>query len=76
MTGATSVLMAWYGMGVWSLTLAGLVGGLVGNIILSQATPLRLKLNIDTTIWREHGSYGAKIVGNDFLVILEGSHSN
>ncbi|NOQ16182.1 MAG: oligosaccharide flippase family protein, partial [Methyloprofundus sp.] len=67
LTGVISVLMAWYGMGVWSLTLAGLLGGLIGNVLLSRVVPLRLKLHVDTAIWREHGSYGAKIVGNDFF---------
>ncbi|NOQ14490.1 MAG: oligosaccharide flippase family protein [Methyloprofundus sp.] len=66
-TGLSSVIMAWYGMGVWSLTLAGLIGGGLGNLLLSWVTPLKLKLNFDVAIMRKHGSYGSKIVANDFF---------
>ena len=66
-TGISSVLMAWYGMGVWSLTLSGLVGGLVLNILLARVTPLSLRLNFDFAIMRRHGAYGSKIVANDIL---------
>ncbi len=66
-TGLSSVIMAWYGMGVWSLTLAGLIGGGFSNILLSWVTPLKLKLNFDLAIMRQHGRYGSKIVANDFF---------
>lgn len=66
-TGVSSVLMAWFGMGVWSLTLSGLIGGLLRNILLSRVTPLSLRLSFDTRIMRKHGAYGSKIVANDFL---------
>ncbi len=67
-TGISSVLMAWYGMGVWSLTLSGLLGGLSKNILLARATPLRLRLHFNLQIMRHHGSFGSKIVANDMLV--------
>ena len=66
-TGISSVLMARAGMGVWSLTLSGLAGGLVRNILLARVTALRLRLNFDLAIMRRHGSYGSKIVANDIL---------
>ena len=66
-TGISSVLMAWSGMGVWSLTLSGLVGGLVLNILLARVTPLSLRLNFDFAIMHRHGAYGSKIVANDIL---------
>lgn len=66
-TGFSSVLMAWYGMGVWSLTFAGLMGGVFSNILLSWVTPLTLKLHFDTSIMRQHGRFGLKIVANDFF---------
>jgi O-antigen/teichoic acid export membrane protein len=66
-TGITSVLMAWSGMGVWSLTLSGLVGGLLRNILLARVTPLSLRLNFDFAIMRRHGAYGSRIVANDIL---------
>jgi len=66
-TGISSVLMAWTGMGVWSLTLSGLAGGLVRNVLLARVTALSLRLNFDFAIMRRHGTYGSKIVANDIL---------
>ncbi len=66
-TGIVSVLMAIGGMGVWSLTLSGLVGGVCRNILLARFTPLRLRLNFDVSIMRRHSSYGFKIIVNDLL---------
>lgn len=70
LTGAVSVLMAWSGLGVWSLTLSGLVGALAKNILLARVTPLRLRLNLDWATMRRHSSYGFKITANDFLSYL------
>lgn len=66
-TGVISMLMAWAGMGVWSLTLSGLAGGLIRNIMLARVTDLRLRLNFDLAIMRKHGTYGSRIVANDIL---------
>ena len=66
-TGISSVLMAWTGMGVWSLTLSGLVGGLVRNILLARVTPLSLRLNFDIATMRRHGIYGSRVLANDIL---------
>jgi len=66
-TGISSVLMAWAGMGVWSLILSGLAGGLLRNILLARVTELRLRLHFDVSIMRTHGAYGSKIVANDIL---------
>ncbi len=46
-SGVTSALMAWAGMGVWSLVLSGLLGALFKNIWLARLTPLKLRLNLD-----------------------------
>jgi O-antigen/teichoic acid export membrane protein len=66
-TGVAGVLMAWAGMGVWSLTISGLVGALIRNILLAQMTALSLRLNFDISIMRKHGTYGSRIVLNDIL---------
>ena len=66
-TGVSSIIMAWYGMGVWSLVLSGLLGGLLSNILLGRATPLKLRLNLNRDIIRRHGAYGSKIIANDIL---------
>lgn len=75
-TGVASVLMAWSGMGVWSLTLSGLLGALSTNIMLASITPLKLRLNFDTTAMRRHSSYGLKITTNDFLSYLTRESKN
>jgi teichuronic acid exporter len=69
-TGTTSVLMAWSGMGVWSLILSGLLGALCTNIMLAMITPLKLRLSFNTEIMRKHSLYGFKITTNDFLSYL------
>jgi O-antigen/teichoic acid export membrane protein len=66
-TGIAGVIMAWFGMGVWSLILSGLIGSLFRNILLARVTPLKLRLHFDFAIMRKHGAYGSKIVANDFL---------
>lgn len=70
MTSATSCLMAWAGLGVWSLTLSGLGGAIMRNVMLARVTPLRLNANIDFRTMRKHSGYGAKITINDFLGYL------
>jgi O-antigen/teichoic acid export membrane protein len=72
----SSVLMAWAGMGVWSLALSGLVSSLVRNILLARITPLRLRLNPDWNVMRKHGGYGFKITANDFLSYLTRESKN
>lgn len=67
LTGLISCIMAWGGMGVWALTLSGLVGALIKNALLAWIAPLRLGLNFDWTRIRRHGGYGSKITINDFL---------
>lgn len=67
LTGIVSVLMAWLGMGVWSLVFSGLFGALVTNILLSFIVPLRLKLRWHIETVRKHSRYGAKITLNELL---------
>jgi len=75
-TGVASVLMAWAGMGVWSLALSGILGALSTNIMLAFITPLRLQLNFDTATMRKHSAYGFKITTNDFLSYLTRESKN
>lgn len=70
LSGASGCLMAWFGMGVWSLTLSGLLSALGRNILLSFITPLRLRVNFNFATMRRHSSYGFKITVNDFLSYL------
>lgn len=66
-TGVTGTLMAWIGMGVWSLILSGLLAGLFKNFWLAHLTPLKLRLNLDISTMRKHSAYGFKVVANDFV---------
>lgn len=70
MTGLFSVGMAWYGMGVWSLTLSGLFATFIMNLVMSRFIPIRLRFNPDMAIIRKHGSFGMKITANDFITYL------
>jgi O-antigen/teichoic acid export membrane protein len=70
LTGASSILMAAAGMGVWSLTLAGLAGGVLSWFMLSRVTPLRLRLRFDVAAARKHTAYGLKTTASDFLTYL------
>jgi len=70
-TGVCSVLMAAGGLGVWSLTLAGLIGGIASNILFFFITPLRIRLIFRPDIVRKHGAYGFKITLNEFLNYLK-----
>lgn len=76
LTSISSVLMAWVGLGVWSLALSGLVGSLAKNVLLARITPLRLRLNPDWATMRKHSGYGFKITTNDFLSYLTRESKN
>lgn len=65
--GALSVLLAMLGLGVWSLTLSGLLSAFFNYFWLVRLTPLKLRLNPDRSRMRVHAGYGAGIVGNDFI---------
>jgi len=69
-TSVSSVAMAFAGMGVWSLTLSGLVGALALNVMLARVTSLKLRLNPDISVIRKHASFGFMITANDFVTYL------
>lgn len=66
-TGLSGIVLAWAGMGVWSLILSGLLAGLFKNIWLGRLTPLELRLNLSVSTMRKHSAYGFKVVANDFV---------
>lgn len=70
------VLMAWFGWGVWSLILSGLIGAIINYFAISHLTPIRLRLSYDRTIAGRHGSYGFKTVLNDIISYLRSQTSN
>lgn len=67
LTGLFSVVMAWFGLGVWSLTLSGLFSTLIMNMVMAHFIPFRLRFNPDLAIIRRHAAFGIKITANDFL---------
>ncbi|MCS6787195.1 MAG: lipopolysaccharide biosynthesis protein [Thiobacillaceae bacterium] len=69
-SGVSASLMAWMGLGVWSLALSGLLNALLQNLWLSRLVPLAARLNPRTELMRRHSGFGARIVANDFLSYL------
>lgn len=60
--GATSVLMAWLGFGVWSLVWGQIAGSLTAVVLYWSAAQWRPRLVFDLTIVRALLSYGGQIV--------------
>jgi len=71
LTGMASVAMAAQGLGVWSLTISGLMGGLAANFMYLFATPLRPRLSLDRTVIRKHAGFGLKISAADLIAHLK-----
>jgi O-antigen/teichoic acid export membrane protein len=68
--GACAVLMAFAGLGVWSLVLSGLIGAAAANVLLARATRLRLRLRLRVDVVRRHASYSFKTVISDAFAYL------
>jgi len=64
---AASVGMALAGMGVWSLSIGGLVAAFTSNVLLYKLTPLRLKLRFDSGVARRHAAFGFNMTVLDLL---------
>jgi teichuronic acid exporter len=75
-TGALSIFMAWAGMGVWSLILSGLVGGLLNLILLDWITPRRPQISFDIATAGIHSGYGLKSSANELVDYLRKQTSN
>jgi teichuronic acid exporter len=75
-TGALSIMMAWAGMGVWSLILSGLAGSLLNLILLDRLTPQRLQMSFDIGTARIHSGYGLKSSANELVSYLRKQTSN
>jgi len=66
-TGSSGTLMAFSGLGVWSLILSGLLGAAVRNLLLAYLTPLRFRLELTPEILRRHSSFGIKMTALELL---------
>ncbi len=66
-SGLASTVMAFLGMGVWSLLLGGLTGSLVRIAILLRMTRWVPRLTFDLDAARRLGSFGIRVSIIDFL---------
>lgn len=71
--GATSVLLAWLGFGVWSLVWGQIAGGVTSTLLYWWAARWRPRLVLDRTIARALLGYGGQIL---LLKILAAFLSN
>jgi O-antigen/teichoic acid export membrane protein len=71
LVGSASVAMAAGGMGVWSLTISGLIGALASNAMYVFATPLRPRLRFNRESIRKHAGFGLKITASDVIAHLK-----
>jgi teichuronic acid exporter len=76
LTGVASSLLAWAGVGVWSLALSGLLASLFNNIWLALITPIKLRINPNFVTMRKHSNYGFMLVANDFMLYLRKEGKN
>lgn len=67
-SGGLSMAMAWYGLGVWSLVVSGLIGAILSALLLSLRAPWRPALRYNRDSARRLGAYGSKNVLNELLV--------
>lgn len=74
--GGISIIMAWAGMGVFSLILSGLAGSLLSIILLDRVTPRRPLIIFDFNTARIHSSYGLKSSANELVSYLRKQTSN
>lgn len=75
-TSISSVYMAWTGMGVWSLVLAGILSSIINWILLSRQTPLTPRLVFDLKIMRKISGVGVKFSLLDIVSYLRGQANN
>lgn len=66
-SGLGSVWLAYLGLGVWSLVLSGLMGGLFQAFTLAVTARWMPGLAFDPAIARSLGGYGAKVAAADFV---------
>lgn len=75
-TGLASIAMAYRGMGVWSLTLSGILGSLISLLMLDRVTTRRPSLILNMATTRKLGAYGFKVSLNDLASYFTKQASN
>lgn len=74
--GPSSILMAYCGLGVWSLVLPGIIGAFAGSIALCRAARWWPRFAFDPAVARSLAGFGAKMTVADFLDYLRGQTNN
>ena len=71
-----SVVLAFFGFGVWSLVYGALSGALISNIYLVKASGWRPSLKVTRTAFREMFGFGAGVSLSEFLTDAADRASN
>lgn len=72
----TSIALAYYGHGVWSLVWGGLAGSLVGILLATPISGWKPGLRFDLGRARQLAAYGFKVSANDLVDYLRSQTSN
>ena len=72
----SSIVMAWSGLGVWSLVIAGLISSITNIILLSPLAKWWPGFSLDINRAKEIIRYGMMTTTGDFLVYLRTQASN
>ena len=75
-SGAVSIIMAYFGFGVWSLIAGGLAGSLVGAVLLIPLAGWWPGLSFEWRRGRDIARYGLLVTAGDFIVYLRDQASN
>lgn len=74
--GAASIIMAFNGMGPWSLILSSIFGTIVSNFILVEASGWRPRISMEVARVKQFASFGAKFMANGLLIYFKSQTGN
>ncbi|RLQ20767.1 lipopolysaccharide biosynthesis protein [Seongchinamella sediminis] len=75
-TGTVSISLALLGLGVWSLALGGIAGGIINAILAILCSGWRPNFVVDLTVLKQYANYGIKVSLNDIVIYLRNQSSN
>jgi len=75
-TSAVSIIMAFFGLGVWSLVVGGLAGSLASAVMLMPLAAWRPRLSFQWSRGRDLARYGILVTAGDLIVYLRNQASN
>lgn len=71
-----SIIMAWSGLGVWSLAFSGIIGSFISWLLLTFQTPLRPTFTFDSATARKVSGTGIKFSLLDIVSYLRTQTNN